>query len=155
MCLYIQIHRFARICTFKHTGRASLDLPGPCPKPQVTRHLLNLIMEEQKKNPHYEARKAGAAGRENKGKMIPVRVTEQEHAQIKANAVLAGLSVSEYLRRLGAGHQVKARFEKEEKRNLQGIGTNLSQLAAYANKGFFNERPLLDILEQLKKVLQS
>ena len=112
-------------------------------------------MEEQKKNPHYEARKAGAAGRENKGKMIPVRVTEQEHAQIKANAVLAGLSVSEYLRRLGAGHQVKARFEKDEKRNLQGIGTNLNQLAAYANKGFFNEKPLLDILEKLKKVLQS
>ncbi|KAA6438953.1 plasmid mobilization relaxosome protein MobC [Dyadobacter flavalbus] len=112
-------------------------------------------MEEPEKNPHYEARKAGTASRENKGKMIPVRVTEQEHAQIKANAILAGLSVSEYLRRLGTGHQVKARFEKEEKRNLQGIGTNLNQLAAYANKGFFNEKPLLAVLDQLKKVLQS
>lgn len=112
-------------------------------------------MEDNEKNPHYEARKAGAAGRENKGKMIPVRVTEQEHAQIKANAILAGLSVSEYLRRLGAGHQVKARFEKDEKRNLQGIGTNLNQLAAYANKGFFNEKSLLAALDQLKKILQS
>ncbi|TDE09367.1 plasmid mobilization protein [Dyadobacter psychrotolerans] len=112
-------------------------------------------MEDNEKNLHYEARKAGAARRENRGKMIPVRVTDQEHAQIKANAVLAGLSVSEYLRRLSTGHQVQARFEKEEKRNLQGIGTNLNQLAAYANKGFFYEKPLLEVLEQLKKILKA
>ncbi|WP_025765366.1 plasmid mobilization protein [Dyadobacter tibetensis] len=110
---------------------------------------------EKEIRPHIEARKADAAKRENKGKMIPVRVTEQEHQAIKANAILAGLSVSEYLRKLGTGHAVQARFEKEEKRNLQGIGTNLNQLAAYANKGFFNEKPLIEVLEQLKKILKS
>ena len=111
-------------------------------------------MDEESK-PHYEARKAGAARRENKDKVIPVRVSLQEAETIKANAILAGLSVSEYLRKLGAGHQVQARFDKDEKRNLQGIGTNMNQLAAYANKGFFYEKPLLEVLEQLKKILKS
>ncbi|TLU97457.1 plasmid mobilization protein [Dyadobacter sediminis] len=110
---------------------------------------------EDEKNPHYEVRKATVVKRENKGKMIPVRVSEQEHAQIKANAILAGLSVSEYLRRLSTGHQIQARFDKDEKRNLQGIGNNLNQLTAHANKGFFNEKPLLEVLEQLKKILKA
>lgn len=110
-------------------------------------------MEEEHK-PRYESRKTSMGRRENKGKMIPVRVSEQEHATIKANAILAGLSVSEYLRKLGSGQPVQARFEKEEKRNLQGIGTNLNQLAAYANKGFFYEKPLLEVLEKLKKILK-
>ena len=110
---------------------------------------------EDEKNPHYEARKIGVVKRENKGKMIPVRVTEQEHAQIKANAILAGLSVSEYLRRLSTGHQLQARFEKDDKRNLQEIGASLNQLVEYANSGFFNEEPLLEVLDKLKKMLKA
>lgn len=110
-------------------------------------------MEEEIK-PHYEARTADAAMREKKEKMIPVRVSQQEFDTIRTHAILAGLSVSEYLRRLGTGHQVLARFEKDEKRNLQGIGTNLNQLAAYANKGFFYQKPLSEVLEQLKKILK-
>jgi hypothetical protein len=109
-------------------------------------------MDESK---HFEARKADPAKREKKDKVILVRVSAAEAETIKGNAILAGLSVSEYLRKLGTGHQVQARFDKDEKRNLQGIGTNMNQLAAYANKGFFYEKPLLEVLEQLKKILKS
>jgi len=61
--------------------------------------------------------------------------------------------VSEYLRRLGIGHPVEARFDKDEKRNLVGIGRNLNQLAAKANNGFFYHKPIMEVLEQLKRIL--
>lgn len=89
----------------------------------------------------------------NKDRTIPLRVTQQQYATIKSKAMLAGYSVSEYLRRLGIGHPVEARFDKDEKRNLVGIGRNLNQLAAKANNGFFYHKPIMEVLEQLKRIL--
>jgi predicted DNA binding CopG/RHH family protein len=91
--------------------------------------------------------------RANKDRTIPLRVTQSQYATIKSKAMLAGYSVSEYLRRLGIGHPVEARFDRDEKRNLVGIGRNLNQLAAYANKGIFYQKPIMEILEQLKRIL--
>ncbi|MCF2495617.1 plasmid mobilization protein [Dyadobacter chenhuakuii] len=93
--------------------------------------------------------------RENKNRTIPLRVTNHEYASIKSKATLAGLSVSEYLRKLGTGHPVQARFDKDEKRNLQGIGTNLNQLAAFANKGYFYQKSITEVLEELKRILKK
>ncbi|GAB3179663.1 plasmid mobilization protein [Telluribacter humicola] len=104
--------------------------------------------------PHYDPRKTTASKREKKDKVILLRVNQKEYETIKANATLAGLSVSHYLRRLGINHPVKARFEKEEKRNLQGIGNNLNQLTAYAHKGLLYEKQLLDLLDKLKSLLK-
>ncbi|HEV7347425.1 plasmid mobilization protein [Telluribacter sp.] len=106
-------------------------------------------------NPHYEPRKTTISKREKKDKTILLRVNQKEYETIKSNATLAGLSVSNYLRRLGTNHPVKARFEKEEKRNLQGIGNNLNQLTAYAHKGLLYEKPLLEVLDKLKNLLKE
>jgi predicted DNA binding CopG/RHH family protein len=109
-------------------------------------------MEE---NAHENTRRLSQEKRENKDKTIPLRVTQRQYVTIKSKAKLAGLSVSEYLRKLGTGHLVQARFDKDEKRNLQGIGTNLNQLAAFANKGFFYQKPITEVLEELKRILKK
>lgn len=109
-------------------------------------------MEE---NAHENTRRPDQARRENKDKTIPLRVTQRQLVMIKSKAKLAGLSVSEYLRKLGTGHPVQARFDKDEKRNLQGIGTNLNQLAAFANKGYFYQKPITEVLEELKRILKK
>jgi len=108
-----------------------------------------------KNNSQDEARQPDRAKRENKDRTIPLRVTQQDYAAIKSKATLAGLTISEYLRKLGTGHPVQAKFDKDEKRNLQGIGTNLNQLAAYANKGFFYQKPITEVLEELKRILKK
>lgn len=108
-----------------------------------------------KENSQDDVRPLNQIKRENKNKTIPLRVTQHEYASIKSKATLAGLSVSEYLRKLGTGHPVQARFDKDEKRNLQGIGTNLNQLAAFANKGYFYQKPITEALEALKHVLKK
>jgi len=108
-----------------------------------------------KEHSHDESQQANQAKRENKDRTIPLRVTHRDYATIKSKATLAGLSVSEYLRKLGTGHPVQARFDKDEKRNLQGIGTNLNQLAAFANKGFFYQKPITEVLEELKRILKK
>lgn len=109
-------------------------------------------MEE---NAHENTRQSRQTRRENKDKTIPLRVTQRQYVMIKSKANLAGLSVSAYLRKLGTGHPVEARFDKDEKRNLQGIGTNLNQLAAFANKGFFYQKPITEVLEELKRILKK
>ena len=108
-----------------------------------------------KENSHDEFQQSNRANRENKDRTIPLRVSQRDYATIKSKATLAGLSVSEYLRKLGTGHPVQARFDKDEKRNLQGIGTNLNQLAAFANKGFFYQKPITEVLEELKRILKK
>jgi predicted DNA binding CopG/RHH family protein len=106
-------------------------------------------------NSQDDVRDVNSIKRENKDRTIPLRVTQHEYASIKSKATLAGLSVSEYLRKLGTGHPVQARFDKDEKRNLQGIGTNLNQLAAFANKGYFYQKPITEVLEELKRILKK
>lgn len=108
-----------------------------------------------KENSQDDVRPLNQIKRENKNRTIPLRVTQHEYASIKSKAALAGLSVSEYLRKLGTGHPVQARFDKDEKRNLQGIGANLNQLAAFANKGYFYQKPITEVLEELKRILKK
>ena len=68
-----------------------------------------------KENSQDDVRALNSIKRENKNRTIPLRVTQHEYASIKSKATLAGLSVSEYLRKLGTGHPVQARFDKDEK----------------------------------------
>lgn len=103
----------------------------------------------------HDAPNASAVKREKKDKVIPLRVNQQEYETIKAKATLTGLSVSQYLRKLGMNHPVKARFDDEEKRNLRGIGRNLNQLTAFAHKGYVDEKPLQEVLEKLKNILKG
>ena len=47
---------------------------------------------------------------------INVRVTEQEKAKLLQNAAFCSLSLSEYLRRLGLGKEIKAAVTEKEYR---------------------------------------
>lgn len=66
----------------------------------------------------------------------PLRVSTAERDQIKAKALRAGLSVSEYLRRAGLNLSVAARRSQVDGalvRQLAGIGNNLNQLTRKAH----------------------
>ena len=62
---------------------------------------------------------------------INVRVTEQEKQKLLENARLCSLSLSEYLRRLGLGKEVKAAITERDYRlfrMLNGLKAELPQL---------------------------
>ena len=62
---------------------------------------------------------------------INVRVTEQEKQKLLENARLCSLSLSEYLRRLGLGKEVKAAITERDYRlfrMLNGLKKKLPQL---------------------------
>ena len=61
---------------------------------------------------------------------INVRVTEQEKQKLLENARFCALSLSEYLRRLGFGKEVKAAIKERDYRlfrMLNGLKTELPQ----------------------------
>ncbi len=91
----------------------------------------------------------------NKEKAIVIRVNEEEMSVIKAKANLAGLKVSEYLRRLGKEQSVAARLSSEDRKNLVGIGRNLNQLTAYAHKGHIYHDQINLLIERLKQILMK
>lgn len=62
---------------------------------------------------------------------INVRVTEQEKQKLQENARFCSLSLSEYLRRLGLGKEVKAAITERDYclfRMLNGLKKELPQL---------------------------
>lgn len=62
---------------------------------------------------------------------VNVRVTEQEKQKLLENARFCSLSLSEYLRRLGLGKEVRAAIRKRDYRlfrMLNGLKTELPQL---------------------------
>lgn len=62
---------------------------------------------------------------------VNVRVTEQEKQKLLGNARFCSLSLSEYLRRLGLGKEVRAAIRKRDYRlfrMLNGLKTELPQL---------------------------
>jgi hypothetical protein len=61
---------------------------------------------------------------------INVRVTEQEKQKLLENARFCSLPLSEYLRRLGLGKEVKAATERDYRlfRMLNGLKAELPQL---------------------------
>lgn len=90
----------------------------------------------------------------NKTINVKVRLTEPEAKFVKDQATLAGMNVSEYLRQLAAGRTVQERLPLDVRRDLQGIGANLSQLMAFAQKGLLQEQSIYEVLDKLKKMLQ-
>ena len=63
---------------------------------------------------------------------INVRVTADEKEKLSKNAFYCGLSLSEYLRRLGLGKEVKASINERDyrlSRMLSGLKSELPQLS--------------------------
>jgi hypothetical protein len=71
----------------------------------------------------------------NRDQQIHFRVTTEEKKAIEAKAKAAGLKVSDYLRVLGMGTEVKEVLPADLRRQLVGIGTNLNQIARLAQAG--------------------
>ncbi len=57
---------------------------------------------------------------------VPVR--PEEEAKIRRLAAATGLSVAEYLRRVGLGYQPKSRVDQEQVAHLRRLGGNLGRL---------------------------
>lgn len=62
------------------------------------------------------------------GRHLRVPVLPNEETQIKANAIQAGLSVAEYLRRISLGYPLQSVIDKEHVIQLAKINADLGRL---------------------------
>jgi uncharacterized small protein (DUF1192 family) len=91
---------------------------------------------------------------ENKVITMRFRASAEEQKQIEAKATLAGLSVSEYVRRVATGQAVAERLPAELRQVLVGVANNLNQLTRYAHLRQFDDQAINAILHQLKTALR-
>jgi len=100
---------------------------------------------------------ASAAAEPNRDQQMHFRVTAEEKKAIEEKAKAAGYNkVSDYLRVLGMGTEVREVLPAELRRQLVGIGTNLNQIArlAQAGKAFHNhEAQLVQVLSIIRGYL--
>lgn len=76
--------------------------------------------------------------KENKENRLVVRVNNTELEAIKERAEKAGLTVSQYTRKLATGHRIEARqplLNLETFNVLAGMANNVNQIAKRANGG--------------------
>jgi hypothetical protein len=97
------------------------------------------------------------AGEVTRDQQMHFRVTAEEKKAIEAKAKAAGYrKVSDYLRALGMGTEVREAVPAELRRQLVGIGTNLNQIARLAQAGqafSSHEQPLLEALSIIRSYL--
>ena len=82
------------------------------------------------------------------------RASAEEQKQIETKAQLAGLTVSEYVRRVATGQAVAERLPAELRQVLVGVANNLNQLTRYAHLRQFDDQAINAILHQLKAALR-
>ncbi len=84
--------------------------------------------------------------------LLKIRVAEDERAVIKATAAEAGLTVSDYVRmRLAHQRVSQAAAERDTLRHLARIGSNINQIARWANT-HANRIDALEILMRLDEL---
>lgn len=64
-----------------------------------------------------------------------LRLSPNEKEELKARADRAGLNLSEYIRSRALGKKIKTEVEEEAIRQIRRVGTNLNQIAKWANEG--------------------
>lgn len=98
----------------------------------------------------------------NKTSRLDLRVTQEERQLIAQKAELAGLKMSEYLRRSALGIQApgltepsssSAILSKPERAQLASLANNLNQLTRYAHAGQLDLAGIDTLLHQLKHLL--
>lgn len=90
--------------------------------------------------------------------MIKVRVSASEKTEIEHKAQLAGLTLSDFIRRTVAGSRTRqTQVEREHLRLLARVGNNLNQLARWANtyKSDMEAVRLLVALESLRSAVMA
>lgn len=91
---------------------------------------------------------------ENKTITLRFRASTEEQKQIEAKAKLAGLSLSEYVRRVATGQTVQERLPAELRQVITGVANNLNQLTRYAHLRQFDGKAIDEILAILKTALR-
>lgn len=91
---------------------------------------------------------------ENKVITMRFRVSAEEQKQIEAKAKLAGLSLSEYVRRVATSQAVAERLPAELRQVITGVANNLNQLTRYAHLRQFDGKAIDEILSVLKTALR-
>ncbi len=91
---------------------------------------------------------------ENKTLTMRFRVSAEEQKQIEAKAKTAGLTVSEYVRRVAIGQVVQERLPVELRQVITGVANNLNQLTRYAHLRQFDGQAIDTILQQLQTALR-
>ncbi len=82
------------------------------------------------------------------------RASAEEQKQIETKAKTAGLSVSEYVRRVATGQAVQERLPAELRQVVTGVANNLNQLTRYAHLRQFDSKAIDEILSVLKTALR-
>ncbi|HHY0492722.1 plasmid mobilization protein [Oceanihabitans sediminis] len=95
--------------------------------------------------------------KENLEERIPVRCTAAQKEAIKVNAELCGLSMSEYLRRLGLGEQIQSKADLAAIGQLNRFGGLLKHLYSTSQGAHsIDTKQALDQVNQLlKKMLEA
>ncbi len=78
--------------------------------------------------------------------------TDKKHIEDKAK--VAGLTVSEYVRRVAIGQSMQERLPADLRQVIVGVANNLNQLTRYAHLREFDDQAIQTILLQLKAALQ-
>ena len=91
---------------------------------------------------------------DNKTITMRFRVSADEQKQIEAKAQAAGLTVSEYVRRVATGQAVQERLPAELRQIITGVANNLNQLTRYAHLRQFDGQAIDTILHQLQTALR-
>lgn len=76
------------------------------------------------------------------GRHLRVPVLSSEESEIKNNALKAGLSVAEYLRRLGLGFQIGSVIDQENIQTLAKINADLGRLGGLLKLWLTNDERL-------------
>jgi hypothetical protein len=76
---------------------------------------------------------SNADTKKKRGPRIELRLSAEDDQTIRHKAELAGLSVSEYMRRTALGLPVQARIAAADLDNLRKIGINLNQVVKWAH----------------------
>lgn len=79
------------------------------------------------------------------GRHLRVPVLPQEEELIKANAIKAGLTTAEYLRRLGLNYPIKSVVDKEHILQLAKINADMGRLGGLLKLWLGNDRRLENI----------
>ena len=93
---------------------------------------------------------------ENKTKVFKVRLTEKQNQMLREQAAKAGLEISEYVRRKifkgEVGIMDSLQFLKQHGQythEIAKIGTNINQLAHYANILLNNDKYSKDVIDEM------
>ena len=89
---------------------------------------------------------------------VNVRMTADEYVRVSTNAETLGISVADYIRKLGSGKSLPKKkvdaMDRELFVQLSRIGNNINQLTKVYNSGIRDPFNIKELLIEVKDLLQ-